>query len=288
MSGALSDVLRAGEEQRARALPGAARLRVAADVMSGLAYLHTAIPGVKPCTIHRDVKSSNILLDAAAAAAGGGAVTARIGDCGLARDVNDGAMTMTRAAGTPGYTDPELAFTGELTPASDIYSFGVVLLELLTARPVDDSTQRPRFLAARLCRLRDSDEVAAVADPAASLPVPAAMRLCALAVRCIAREAAARPTSAQITSDLQEQLVALRAPSERGGRAAAAALEAIQDRDCIVCMERERATRLQPCLHAILCLRCARDLAGRGAGCPYCDCPIAEVEAGQFDQSYAP
>ena len=111
--GALSDALL----RNPRALSADQRLRVAEDVVRGLAYLHAQ--GV----VHRDIKSANILLD--------GEGRARVADAGLARDVNAQTTTMTRglAVGSPGYLDPEYAETYRVTTASDVYSYGVVLLE---------------------------------------------------------------------------------------------------------------------------------------------------------------
>ncbi|KAJ1446298.1 kinase-like domain-containing protein, partial [Pelagophyceae sp. CCMP2097] len=118
--GSLQEALRPGRAP----LSAAQRLRIAADVARGLCYLHAAY-GAKPCIVHRDVKSANVLLDAA--------LRARVADAGLARDVDE-QSTMTRgcALGSPGYLDPEYAETFELTAGSDVFSFGVVLLELLT------------------------------------------------------------------------------------------------------------------------------------------------------------
>uniref|UniRef100_A0A3N7FQT7 non-specific serine/threonine protein kinase n=1 Tax=Populus trichocarpa TaxID=3694 RepID=A0A3N7FQT7_POPTR len=106
------------------------RLKIAIGSAKGLAYLHE---DCHPKIIHRDIKSSNILLD--------DAFETQVADFGLAR-LNDTAQThvSTRVMGTFGYLAPEYASSGKLTDRSDVFSFGVVLLELITGRkPVDAS-----------------------------------------------------------------------------------------------------------------------------------------------------
>ncbi|XP_072981983.1 proline-rich receptor-like protein kinase PERK8 isoform X2 [Typha latifolia] len=106
------------------------RVKVAAGAAHGIAYLHE---DCHPRIIHRDIKSSNILLD--------NNFEAQVADFGLARLAMDAATHVTtRVMGTFGYLAPEYASSGKLTERSDVFSFGVVLLELITGRkPVDVS-----------------------------------------------------------------------------------------------------------------------------------------------------
>ncbi|KAK9114666.1 LOW QUALITY PROTEIN: hypothetical protein Syun_021463 [Stephania yunnanensis] len=108
----------------------ATRFKVAAGAARGIAYLHE---DCHPRIIHRDIKSSNILLDYN--------FDARVSDFGLARLAQDTCTHVsTRVVGTFGYMAPEYASSGKLTEKSDVFSFGVVLLELITGRkPVDAS-----------------------------------------------------------------------------------------------------------------------------------------------------
>ena len=106
------------------------RQRVLVDVAEGLNYLHH---GWDQVVIHRDIKSSNILLDSD--------MRGRLGDFGLAKLYQQGEVpNTTRVVGTLGYLAPELATVAVPTSASDVYSFGVVLLEVACGRrPIETS-----------------------------------------------------------------------------------------------------------------------------------------------------
>ncbi|VAI13324.1 unnamed protein product [Triticum turgidum subsp. durum] len=100
------------------------RVKIAVGVAHGLAFLHEEI---HPPIIHRDIKASNILLDKD--------LTPKISDFGLARLLPPNATHVsTRVAGTIGYLAPEYAVRGQVTKKSDIYSFGVLLLEIVSGR----------------------------------------------------------------------------------------------------------------------------------------------------------
>lgn len=112
------------------------RKNIILDVAKGLAYLHY---GVKPAIYHRDIKATNILLDAD--------MRARVADFGLAKQSREGQSHLTtRVAGTHGYLAPEYALYGQLTEKSDVYSFGVVVLETMCGRKALDlsSSGSPR------------------------------------------------------------------------------------------------------------------------------------------------
>ncbi|KAG0470280.1 hypothetical protein HPP92_016980 [Vanilla planifolia] len=185
------------------------RLRVALGAARGLAYLHsTSAIGVP--IVHRDFKSTNILLSEC--------FEAKISDFGLAKlmqeDGDDDVYATRRMLGTFGYFDPEYALTGKLTLQSDVYAFGVVLLELLTGRRALDLNQGPteqNVILQVKNMLHDRKKLRRVIDPemCRSLYTTESIAPFAeLASRCVRIESDARPTMAECVRELQLMLYA--------------------------------------------------------------------------------
>ncbi|XP_057827828.1 MDIS1-interacting receptor like kinase 1 [Cryptomeria japonica] len=125
-NGNLADALHGKAARNNLLADWVSRYNIAVGVAQGLCYLHH---DCFPIVIHRDVKSNNILLDCN--------LDARVADFGLAKFIQKNE-TMSMVAGSYGYIAPEYAYTLKVDEKSDIYSFGVVLMELLTGRkPVD-------------------------------------------------------------------------------------------------------------------------------------------------------
>ncbi|XP_015696757.1 L-type lectin-domain containing receptor kinase SIT2-like [Oryza brachyantha] len=117
-----------GQEDK-QILTWAQRFRVIKGIASGLAYLHEEWEKV---VVHRDIKASNVLLDTE--------MNGRLGDFGLARLYDHGADAQTtRVVGTIGYLAPELASSGKATPLTDVFSFGIFVLEVTCGqRPIKE------------------------------------------------------------------------------------------------------------------------------------------------------
>ncbi|CAM6028262.1 unnamed protein product [Sphagnum balticum] len=130
------------------------RYKVAVGAAEGLAYLHH---DCKPQIIHRDIKSNNILLD--------DHFEAHVGDFGLAKliDVQE-SKSMSAIAGSYGYIAPEYAYTMKVTEKCDIYSFGVVLLELLTGRRPIQPIEEGGDLVTWVNETRQSSPVTQILD----------------------------------------------------------------------------------------------------------------------------
>uniref|UniRef100_K3XEW3 Protein kinase domain-containing protein n=1 Tax=Setaria italica TaxID=4555 RepID=K3XEW3_SETIT len=175
------------------------RMRIALDAARGLAYLHE---DSQPCVIHRDFKASNILLE--------NDFHAKVSDFGLAKQAPEGRANYlsTRVMGTFGYVAPEYAMTGHLLVKSDVYSYGVVLLELLTGRrPVDMSQPSGQENLVTWARpiLRDQDRLEELADPrlGAQYPKDDFVRVCTIAAACVSPEANQRPTMGEVVQSLK-------------------------------------------------------------------------------------
>ncbi|PSR85939.1 Receptor-like serine/threonine-protein kinase [Actinidia chinensis var. chinensis] len=175
------------------------RMKIALDAARGLAYLHE---DSQPCVIHRDFKASNILLE--------NNFNAKVADFGLAKQAPEGRANYlsTRVMGTFGYVAPEYAMTGHLLVKSDVYSYGVVLLELLTGRkPVDMSQPSGQENLVTWARpiLRDKDRLEELADPrlGGKYPKEDFVRVCTIAAACVAPEASQRPTMGEVVQSLK-------------------------------------------------------------------------------------
>ncbi|BBG98684.1 Protein kinase protein with adenine nucleotide alpha hydrolases-like domain [Prunus dulcis] len=148
------------------------RFRIAAEIGTGLLFLHQTKP--EPL-VHRDLKPGNILLDHN--------YVSKISDVGLARLVpavaeNMTQCLMTATAGTFCYIDPEYQQTGMLGVKSDVYSLGIILLQLLTGRS-------PMGLAHHVNKAIEKDTFEEMLDPAVpDWPVEEALSLAKLAIQC--------------------------------------------------------------------------------------------------------
>ncbi|KAG8058473.1 hypothetical protein GUJ93_ZPchr0002g23949 [Zizania palustris] len=153
-------------------IPWNIRFRIAADIATGLLFLHQAKP--EPL-VHRDLKPANILLDHN--------FVSKISDVGLARLVPQSIAEvtqyrMTSTAGTFCYIDPEYQQTGMLTTKSDIYSLGILLLQIITARS-------PMGLTHHVESAIERGAFQDILDPTVTdWPVEEAMAFARLALRC--------------------------------------------------------------------------------------------------------
>ncbi|XP_065027281.1 receptor protein kinase TMK1-like [Musa acuminata AAA Group] len=165
------------------------RLNIALDVARGIEYLHNF---AKECFIHRDLKSANILL--------GDDYRAKVSDFGLAKLAPDGKNSVaTRLAGTFGYLAPEYAVTGKVTTKVDVFSFGVVLMELLTGLKAldEDRPDESRYLAFWFGRMKNTREkLESIVDPSLAVTEETLESICVmaeLAGHCTARDPHQRP-----------------------------------------------------------------------------------------------
>ncbi|XP_028795224.1 probable LRR receptor-like serine/threonine-protein kinase At4g29180 [Neltuma alba] len=186
---------------KARELKWKDRLQIALGAAYGLDYLHN---GCKPAIVHRDLKASNILLDEN--------MEPKIADFGLSRAfANDiDSHVSTHPAGTFGYLDPQFQNSGNLTKGSDVYSFGIILLELVTRKPAAKRQPNNTFilLLEWVTPKLGSKDIQSIVDPRlqGQYSIESAWKFLEIAKSCTAPIAIQRPDISQVVVDLRECL----------------------------------------------------------------------------------
>ncbi|GMI73609.1 hypothetical protein like AT2G45910 [Hibiscus trionum] len=169
------------------------RIRIATELCSVLIFLHSSKPhGI----VHGDLKPANILLDAN--------FVTKLSDFGICRLLSNNTTVCCRTdpKGTFAYMDPEFLSTGELTPKADVYSFGVILLRLLTGRPAFGIIKEMQYAL-------DNGNLKQLLDPlAGDWPFVQAEQLANLALRCCEMNRKCRPN---LSTDVWRVLEPMRA-----------------------------------------------------------------------------
>ncbi|XP_062087596.1 LRR receptor-like serine/threonine-protein kinase IOS1 [Humulus lupulus] len=178
------------------------RIRIAIDAAQGLEYMHL---GCKPPIIHRDVKTTNILLTEK--------FQAKLADFGLSRvfPTDTGTHVSTVVAGTPGYLDPAYHLTNMLNETSDIYSYGVVLLEIITNQPAiikisgsDERIHISRWVSSTI----DNGAITSIVDPRleGGFDINSAWKAVEIGMACVSATPGKRPNMSEVISGLKECL----------------------------------------------------------------------------------
>jgi serine/threonine protein kinase len=187
-------------ESSSAALNWASRLGIATETAQGLEYLHI---GCEPPMIHRDVKTTNILLDEH--------FHAKLADFGLSRSFQVGVEShvSTNVAGTPGYLDPEYYRTNWLTEKSDVYSMGIVLLEIITNQPVIQQVREKPHIAEWVGLMLTKGDIKSIMDPKLNgeYDSSSVWKALELAMSCVNPSSGGRPTMSQVISELKECLI---------------------------------------------------------------------------------
>ncbi|KAL4032590.1 hypothetical protein IC575_005670 [Cucumis melo] len=174
-----------------------ARLRIAAETAGVISYLHSS---ASTPIIHRDIKTTNILLDHN--------YTAKVSDFGASKLVPmDQTQLSTMVQGTLGYLDPEYLLTSELTEKSDVYSFGIVLLELITGKKAVsfEGPEAERNLAMYvMCAMKENRlEEVVEKGMATKANIEQIKEAAKLATTCLRIKGEERPSMKEVATDLE-------------------------------------------------------------------------------------
>ncbi|WZY89966.1 hypothetical protein YC2023_046701 [Brassica napus] len=165
------------------------RLRIVLDTALGLEYLHT---GCIPPIVHRDINT-------------------KLADFGLSRSFPTGNEThvSTVVAGTPGYLDPEYYQTNWLTEKSDIYSFGIVLLEIITNRPIIQQSREKPHLVEWVSFMITKGDIGSIIDPNLhqNYDIGSVWKAIEIAMSCLSPSSIGRPNMSQVAKGLKECLI---------------------------------------------------------------------------------
>ncbi|KAI3520964.1 hypothetical protein L1887_10419 [Cichorium endivia] len=186
------------QKERGKGLPWMTRLAIVTETAHAIAYLHSS---VNPPIYHRDIKSSNILLDYN--------FNSKVADFGLSRvGMPDESHISTAPQGTPGYVDPQYHQNFHLSDKSDVYSFGVVLVEIITAlKVVDLSRQNTEVnLAALAVNKIGEGRLDEIIDPFLdrdTWTISSIHKVAELAFRCLAFHGDMRPSMTEVAEELE-------------------------------------------------------------------------------------
>ncbi|KAH9723382.1 putative LRR receptor-like serine/threonine-protein kinase [Citrus sinensis] len=194
-----------GKEGQCLNLDWATRKRICSDIARGLAYLHEES---RLKIVHRDIKATNVLLDKD--------LNAKISDFGLAKlDEDENTHISTRIAGTVGYMAPEYAMRGYLTDKADVYSFGIVALEIVSGK--SNTNYRPKeefvYLLDWAYVLQEQGNLLELVDPSlgSNFSKKEAMTMLNIALLCTNPSPTLRPTMSSAVSMLEGK-TAVQAP----------------------------------------------------------------------------
>jgi serine/threonine protein kinase len=187
--------------------------------------------------------------------------------------------------GTPGYIDPEYIRCRVYHRHSDVYSMGIVILQVLTGRATMFTAPGQRITLVDFCADAVEDgNLEGLGDVIAAWPSTAVLPLCQLAIESTEtgrRAAERRPTVEQCIAEIRRIIGLL--------PAAAPPQVEWEERECMVCLDEPRGQcRFRPCRHSVSCTQCAALLLAREDPCPLCRTGIESVQEGIFHQTFEP
>ncbi|XP_011270539.1 hypothetical protein, variant [Capsaspora owczarzaki ATCC 30864] len=247
------------------------RQNIATDIANAMHFVQTAIP--RQPLFHLDLKTDNVLLDAH--------FNAKVADFGLTRsapaqvDAHSYIRTQT-VQGTLQYICPQYQHEGKVSVKTDVYSYGMILLELVTGQqPSIDLMSTVRH------QLKRSRKIDALLDKAvdwSSQDKESVQVIAELAVDCLDPARVYRPSFGEVLRRLsgEEAEVNEDEPIENS------------DRECLLCWSAPTNAKLMPCCHACVCVACAQEMIQRRDKCMICRVPPTAFETGKYNQTFVP
>ncbi|MFS7908663.1 putative protein kinase RLK-Pelle-LRR-I-1 family [Helianthus anomalus] len=191
-----------GPLARERGIKWLKRLEIAEESAKGIEYLHT---GCVPSIIHRDLKTSNILLDKN--------MRAKVSDFGLSKLTVDGTSHVSSVVrGTLGYLDPEYYISNRLTDKTDIYSFGVILLELISGKEAisNESFGSSCRNIVQWAKMHiESGDIQGIIDPSLGneYDIQSMWKIAEKALMCVQPHGNMRPSMSEVIKDIQDAIL---------------------------------------------------------------------------------
>ncbi|XP_068312293.1 serine/threonine-protein kinase-like protein At5g23170 [Pyrus communis] len=178
--------------------PWPKRVEIAIQVARAVQFLHEG----KPTVIHRDIKSENILFDSD--------WHAKLADFGLAVLFDSPSQVSPPAAGTIGYLDPCYTTPSKLSTKNDVFSFGVVLLEIISCRKVIDISKSPASIVDWAVALIEEERIDEICDARIGLPMDMSntiRHILYVAASCVSSNVDNRPTIGEIVTEMENCVI---------------------------------------------------------------------------------
>ncbi|KAL3526401.1 hypothetical protein ACH5RR_011057 [Cinchona calisaya] len=184
------------DKNKVRILSWKERFQIVVGTAEGIAFLHG---GAEIRIVHRDIKSSNVLLD--------DNLSPKIADFGLARHfAEDKTHLSTGIAGTLGYMAPEYLVKGQLTEKADVYSFGVLVLEMVSGRKNNAFVEDSGSLLQTVWKFYKMDNITESVDPSlkGDFPTLEALNVLKIGLLCTQASASLRPSMEEVVQMLTD------------------------------------------------------------------------------------
>ncbi|KAL8214455.1 hypothetical protein R6Q57_003904 [Mikania cordata] len=191
-----------GPKARDRSVKWIKRLEIAEESAKGIEYLHT---GCVPSIIHRDLKTSNILLDKN--------MSAKVSDFGLSKLAVEGTSHVSSIVrGTVGYLDPEYYISNRLTDKTDIYSFGVILLELISGQEAISNENfgiNCRNIVQWAKTHIENGDIQGIIDPTLGneYDIQSMWKIAEKALMCVQPHGNMRPSMSEVIKEIQDAIL---------------------------------------------------------------------------------